>query len=204
MLLRQLKHIVFIIFSLTHWDRSHGWLVGAELMEPLLCVDACRMQHHALFADVYLLCLKVNWEIPGYVLFADCYVCCVSVTGVFHVWLSKSGIFSIPFSRVHKCIERCSESDRISRECLYEFNKLWISGLFFCWHCKYICLPDALKSVWKPWAETLVLLPSLYSSLLSAKWKVGFKLLKWGSRTKNISRLHSVFFLLMVGKFTAE
>lgn len=130
----------------------------------------------APFADIYLLCLKVNWQIPGYVSFADWCVCCVSVSAVCHVWLSKSEVFSIPFSRVHKCIEWCSESDRISRECFYEFNKLWISGLSFYWHGKYICLPDALKAGWNPWAESIVLLPNLYSGSLSAKGKVGFKL----------------------------
>lgn len=148
--------------------------------------------------NVYLLCLKVNWEIPGFVLFDVCVVC----LWLECVMLFKSEVFSISFSRVHKCIEWCSKSDRISRECFYEFNKLWISGLFFCWHGRYICLPDWFKAGWNL-DQRLVLLPTLYSGLLSAKRKVGFKLWKEEAEWKT-SPDFCLYFLLMIGKLTAE
>lgn len=170
LLLRQLKHTPLIIFSFTHWDKCHGWLVGAELMEPVqkslflyFCVGACKMLHPAQFT-------VFKGELRNTRLYLICWLMCVfcvcnwSVSCV----VSKSQ-FSIPFSRVHKCIEWCSKSDRISREYFHEFNKLWISGLFFCWHSKYISLPDTPKAAWKPWAERPVVLPSLYSGLLCAK-----------------------------------
>lgn len=49
------------------------------------------MQHCAQFADVYLLCLKMNWEVPGWISFASMFVVCV--TGMSHLQLFISDFF---------------------------------------------------------------------------------------------------------------
>lgn len=151
---------------------------------PVKCSTVLNLQMYIVFKNelrstgLYLICEHVccvcNWN--------------VSFTAIYKWFLS------IPFSRVHKCIEWCSKSDRVSRECFYELSKLWISGFFICWHGKYLCLPDALQVRWKPWPERLVLLISFYSGLLSAeRWVLNSEV-----RKQNKKHLQTPLFIFLI------